>query len=100
MSSPNHRADVIDLNAARRERNRRNRVPNQQVPAPRRGSDAQTVIINAVLKGGHEEVHRHIGINDSVPLEELRHALQTMDPEAFLVVQEGVHIHGNYKRDI
>ena len=33
-------------------------------------------------------------------LEELRHALQTMDPEAFLVVQEGVHIHGNYKRDI
>lgn len=75
MSSPNHRADVIDLNAARRERNRRNRVPNQQVPAPRRGSDAQTVIINAVLKGGHEEVHRHIGINDSVPLEELRHAL-------------------------
>ena len=33
-------------------------------------------------------------------LEELRHALQTIDPEAFLVVQEGVHIHGNYKRDI
>ena len=33
-------------------------------------------------------------------LEELRHALQTIDPEAFLVVQEGVHIHGNYKRDL
>lgn len=30
-------------------------------------------------------------------LEELRHALQTIDPEAFLVVQEGVQIHGNYK---
>lgn len=33
-------------------------------------------------------------------LEELRHALQTIDPEAFLVVQEGVHIHGNYKKNI
>lgn len=33
-------------------------------------------------------------------LEELRHALQTIDPEAFLVVQEGVQIHGNYKKNI
>lgn len=30
-------------------------------------------------------------------LEELRHALQEIDPDAFVVVQEGIQIHGNYK---
>ena len=29
-------------------------------------------------------------------LEELRHAMNTLDPEAFMVVDEGVHIHGHY----
>lgn len=29
-------------------------------------------------------------------LDELRHALHTLDPNAFLVAQEGVRIHGNY----
>ncbi len=33
-------------------------------------------------------------------LEELRHELQEIDPDAFLVVQEGVHIQGNYKKNI
>lgn len=30
-------------------------------------------------------------------LEELRQALQTIDPDAFVVVQEGIQIHGNYQ---
>ena len=30
-------------------------------------------------------------------LEELRHAMHDIDPDAFLVVHEGVRIHGNYK---
>ena len=33
-------------------------------------------------------------------LEELRHALHRIDPTAFLVVDEGVHIHGNYHKDV
>ena len=33
-------------------------------------------------------------------LEELRHALQAFDPDAFLVAEEGVHIHGNYKKKV
>ena len=32
-------------------------------------------------------------------LEELRHALQEIDPDAFIVVEEGVRIHGNYKKN-
>lgn len=31
-------------------------------------------------------------------LEELRHAMHELDPDAFLVVEEGVHIHGNYHK--
>lgn len=30
-------------------------------------------------------------------LDDLRHALYTLDPDAFLVAQEGVRIHGNYQ---
>ncbi len=30
-------------------------------------------------------------------MEELRRAIHDLDPDAFLVVDEGVHIHGNYK---
>jgi uncharacterized membrane-anchored protein YitT (DUF2179 family) len=33
-------------------------------------------------------------------LEELRHALRVIDPDAFIVEDEGVHIHGNYKRKV
>lgn len=75
MSSRNDSAEVIDLNAARRARNRQNRVPNQHVPAPRRERDAQTVIVNAILSSGQEDIQRHIGINDSKTLEDLRSVL-------------------------
>ena len=33
-------------------------------------------------------------------LEELRHAMHELDPDAFLVVEEGVHIHGNYHKTV
>lgn len=33
-------------------------------------------------------------------LEELRHAMHTLDPHAFMTVDEGVRIHGNYKNRI
>lgn len=33
-------------------------------------------------------------------LEELRHAMQELDPDAFLVTEEGVHVHGNYKTKV
>lgn len=33
-------------------------------------------------------------------LEELRHAMDTLDPHAFMTVDEGVRIHGNYKNKI
>lgn len=33
-------------------------------------------------------------------LEELRHAMHELDPDAFLVVDEGVRIHGNYHKTV
>ena len=33
-------------------------------------------------------------------IEELRHAVHSVDPHAFLTVQEGVRIYGNYQRKV
>ena len=33
-------------------------------------------------------------------LEDLRHAMHNLDPDAFMVTEEGVHIHGNYQTRI
>ncbi len=33
-------------------------------------------------------------------IEELLHAVRTIDPQAFLTVQEGVHIYGNFRRKL
>ena len=33
-------------------------------------------------------------------IEELLHAVRTIDPQAFLTVQEGVHIYGNFRKKL
>lgn len=93
MTSRNASAEVIDLNAARRARNRQHRVPNQHVPAPRRERDAQTVILNAILSIGQEDVQRHIGINDSKTLDDLHSVLDicfnfTKEPSPWKFIAE------------
>lgn len=95
MPSRNASAEVIDLNAARRARNRQHRVPNQHVPAPRRERDAQTVILNAILSIGQENIQRHIGINDSKTLEDLRKVIDicfgfTKEPSPWAFIGEGI----------
>lgn len=47
-----------------------------------------------------EEVHVLFVCLSKYEIEELRHAVHITDPHAFLVIQEGVHVDGNFSRKL